>query len=242
MARGNVVIEGDAVDVTSAKNAVQKDSAEPKGKPENSNKVAQSGAPVNAAQTQPAVPIRRKAPGAKEVPAFEWKLVGEANKLALTLFKAVEREDVEAQRARVDREGYYKNLRIMGIDEKIIQPSRASFRRTRQSYLSETAQNKPSKAGREDAKSPKAQEKPTKVKREPPKPPKAKAGVKSKTKARTKPKTKPKAKSKASSSSKSVGKAKASKTTRAKVTAKTKKKSTAKKKTSPKRTAKKKAK
>lgn len=65
----------------------------------------------------------RRPPGAKEVIPFEWKLIGEANGLALTLFKAIEREDVEAQLERVQREGYYGNLRILGNTEKVKQPA-----------------------------------------------------------------------------------------------------------------------
>ena len=60
--------------------------------------------------------------GTKEVIPFEWKLVGVAQGFALTLFKAVDLADVEAQLERVKREGYYTDLRILGIDEKVKQP------------------------------------------------------------------------------------------------------------------------
>ncbi len=65
----------------------------------------------------------RKPAGAKEVIPFQWKLIGEAHGVALTLFKAIERADVEAQLERVNREGYYRNLRILELAEKVKQPS-----------------------------------------------------------------------------------------------------------------------
>jgi len=64
----------------------------------------------------------RRAPGTKEVIPFRWKLVGESSGFVLTLFKAIEREDVEAQLERVRIEGYYVNLRIMDVNEKVVQP------------------------------------------------------------------------------------------------------------------------
>jgi hypothetical protein len=74
-----------------------------------------------AAAPAPAV---RKAIGVKEVPAFVWKLIGTADGYALTLFKSVEREDCDAQLIRVRRDGYYKDLRVVDIDMKIVQPKR----------------------------------------------------------------------------------------------------------------------
>ena len=85
--------------------------------------------PVEAAEEveeekpRPQPSSAKKSPGTKEVIAFKWKLVGESYGVALTLFKAIERPDVEAQLTRVDREGYYKNLRILEADEKVKQPS-----------------------------------------------------------------------------------------------------------------------
>lgn len=64
----------------------------------------------------------KKPLGVKEVIPFKWKLVGTANHLTLTLFKAVEREDVEAQLDRIQKEGYYTDLRILEKDAKIVQP------------------------------------------------------------------------------------------------------------------------
>lgn len=67
------------------------------------------------------VPVKKPL-GVKEVIPFKWKLVGTANHATLTLFKAVEREDVEAQLERVSKEGYYTDLRILEKDAKVIQP------------------------------------------------------------------------------------------------------------------------
>ena len=132
--------------------------------------------------------------------------------MALTLFKAVEREDVESQYERVQRDGYYKNLRIMGIDEKVIQPAPAKARRTRRTTPSVKSPVKPPKA--EQAA------------------PKAKA--KAKPAATIKPKRK--------TATKSTGRAQASKHKPVKAAAKAKKKVAGKKKTTAKRTGKKKAK
>lgn len=82
-------------------------------------KVAETAAGKSGAPAPPA----RKPASAKEVIPFEWKLIGESYGVALTLFKAIERADVEAQLGRVDREGYYRNLRILEANEKVKQPA-----------------------------------------------------------------------------------------------------------------------
>ena len=68
----------------------------------------------------PAAPVKRSI-GAKEPIVFKWKLLGNSNGVILTLFKAVEREEIEGHYERVAREGYYVDLRIVDIDEKVIQ-------------------------------------------------------------------------------------------------------------------------
>ncbi len=61
--------------------------------------------------------------GVKEVIPFAWKLLGDAcDGMTMTLFKAVEREEVEAHFERTTRDGHYNNLRIVKADEKIVQP------------------------------------------------------------------------------------------------------------------------
>jgi transposase InsO family protein len=65
----------------------------------------------------------RKSLGPKEPPAFLWKLIGHSGGMAVTLFKAAEREDIEAQFERLRREGYYTDLRIVDINEKIVHPN-----------------------------------------------------------------------------------------------------------------------
>ena len=52
-----------------------------------------------------------------------WKLIGTSNNMTLTLFKAVEREDVDAQYERTRKEGYYTDLKIVDADAKVDQPS-----------------------------------------------------------------------------------------------------------------------
>lgn len=67
-------------------------------------------------------PTGKRPLGTKEVIPFEWKLIGVSKDTALILFKAVDRADVEAQYERVKREGYYTDLRIVDINEKVKQP------------------------------------------------------------------------------------------------------------------------
>ena len=67
----------------------------------------------------------RRAPGTKEVIPFVWKLVGASRGAILTLFKSVERDEVESQFERLRRDGYYTDLRILDVNEKIEQPASA---------------------------------------------------------------------------------------------------------------------
>jgi hypothetical protein len=61
-------------------------------------------------------------PRQKEGPGFEWKLVGYADGLTLTLLKAVEHKDAEAQLNRLRSEGYYDGLAIYPIDAAVPPP------------------------------------------------------------------------------------------------------------------------
>lgn len=61
----------------------------------------------------------RKSPAAKEVPPFQWKLVGYSHGIPLTLLKSAERGEVEGQLERYQAEGYYNELAIHPIDAKI---------------------------------------------------------------------------------------------------------------------------
>jgi len=65
----------------------------------------------------------KRALGVKEPIIFKWKLVGTSHNATLTLFKAVEREDVDAQFDRTLREGYYTDLKILEADAKVDQPA-----------------------------------------------------------------------------------------------------------------------
>lgn len=67
----------------------------------------------------------KKPLGVKEVIPFKWKLIGQSQGMTLTLFKAVELEDVEAQRERLHKEGFYADLRILDADAKVEQPKTA---------------------------------------------------------------------------------------------------------------------
>ena len=97
--------------------------------PEKNPKAPQAEATAPKEAGQPAaVPPRiiRKGPGAKEVIPFEWKLVGESRGLTITLFKAIEREEVEAHLLRLQADGYYKKLRILDNNTKLKQSASVS--------------------------------------------------------------------------------------------------------------------
>jgi len=64
----------------------------------------------------------KRALGVKEPIIFKWKLIGTSHNATLTLFKSVEREDVDAQFERTQREGYYTDLKILDADAKVEQP------------------------------------------------------------------------------------------------------------------------
>jgi len=66
-------------------------------------------------------PAPRRQLGVKEPIVFKWKLLGSAGDVVLTLFKSTERADVDAQFERIQREGYYQNLRIVEADAKVAQ-------------------------------------------------------------------------------------------------------------------------
>ena len=88
---------------------------EPQKPKDNATPVAAPNAPV---------PGRRQL-GVKEPIIFKWKLIGDAHDAVLTLYKSVEREDTEAQFNRLQGDVLYKNLRILDIDAKIVQPKAA---------------------------------------------------------------------------------------------------------------------
>jgi hypothetical protein len=75
------------------------------------------------AAVEPGAPVPGKRQlGVKEPIVFKWKILGESEGVILTLFKGVEREEVDAQLDRLQKEGYYKNLRAVDINEKVVQP------------------------------------------------------------------------------------------------------------------------
>jgi hypothetical protein len=89
---------------------------------DNGSKVAGSSKSTTGDESKKPAPTGRRPLGTKEVIPFEWKLIGVSQDTALILFKAVDRADVEAQYERVKREGYYTDLRIVDINEKVKQP------------------------------------------------------------------------------------------------------------------------
>lgn len=68
-----------------------------------------------------AAPIK-KTLGAKEVIPFAWKVIGLSGEMILTLFKSVERVDADTQLDRLDKDGTYKDLRVVPIHHRIVQP------------------------------------------------------------------------------------------------------------------------
>lgn len=123
---GNLVPQKGPFGVTRTTKQVEK---EPDKKPDAAQEKAKEpaaeakkGETPQKGTTEAAKPGGKKPLGAKEVPRFEWKLLGESHGMILTLFKAVDRTEVEAQLERVRKEGYYTHLRIVEADMKIKQP------------------------------------------------------------------------------------------------------------------------
>lgn len=97
--------------------------------------------------------VAKKSPlGAKEVPPFEWKLLGTVNYATLTLFKSVDRADSEAQLERVQRDGYYKDLRIVGVNDKVVQPKLPAAMRKKAAALAKKAAGASGKSARKSTK------------------------------------------------------------------------------------------
>ena len=81
--------------------------------------VPAAGIPASA----PGGPVPgRKSLGVKEPIVFKWKIIGRSAGMNVTLFKAVEREEVEAQLERLTRDGYYTHLQILEASAKVEQP------------------------------------------------------------------------------------------------------------------------
>ena len=99
----------------------------------------------------------RGAPGTKEVVPFRWKLVGESSGVVLTLFKGTQREEVDAQHDRVRREGYYTNLRVLDVNEKVAAPPVEKTPKALPKTAKTPAPRKPAKAVQAPAKAPKSE-------------------------------------------------------------------------------------
>lgn len=213
-----------------AKDAIK--SPEPDPAIKDKAKTDSSAAAVNPnAQGKPPITVHRSST-AKEVIPFEWKLIGESEGFALTLFKSVEREDVDAQFERVQRDGYYTDLRILGADDKVKQPTSTKARKARQTAKvtkeieeSVKARLAAAKATKVTKKAPASEvtKKSTKTQAAKPAKPKVQAKVKStpkakgKAKAKAKPKAKVKAKSKPAKKSAGAAKSKSKSKAKAKV-------------------------
>lgn len=77
------------------------------------------------ATDEAAPPSAKRSIGAKEPIVFKWKLLGSSDGVILTLFKSVEREEIEAHLERVAKEGHYTDLRIVDVGEKVVQTKSA---------------------------------------------------------------------------------------------------------------------
>ena len=108
---------------------------------------------------------------AKEPPAFKWKLAGYVDGLTVTLLKAVDQAEVEAQLERLQAEGYYRDLTIYPIDAKVPpDPMAARFAKERKAAERAAAPAKGSKSAHRPAKAPAAKAAPAKAKPKPVKP------------------------------------------------------------------------
>lgn len=90
----------------------------------------------------------------KEPPPFKWKLIGYVEGLTVTLLKAIELPDAEAQLVRLAEEGYYRGLQIFPIDAKVPNDPQAA-RHSKERKAKELVVSK-EKARKEAAKKPAA--------------------------------------------------------------------------------------
>ena len=114
--------------MSDSKQAVAKKQEEPASADKAPKAAGDAGKSAGTPAPAPAATTGKRAPGTKEVIPFRWKLVGESPDAVLTLFKAVEVGEVEAQLERTRKDGYYKNLRVLDIDAQIRQPVSAKTR------------------------------------------------------------------------------------------------------------------
>ncbi len=133
----------------------------------------------------PAAPATRRPNPAKEVIPFAWKLVGESNRSIVTLFKAVEREEVEAHYHRLIKDGYYKQLRVLTLDTVIKQPKPPPKKKTAKPAVAKKKAAKKSPAKAKAAPKKSSPSEATKTKKASP----AKKAVPAKKTAKAKPKT-----------------------------------------------------
>jgi hypothetical protein len=124
----------------------------------------------------PAASTSKKVIGSKEVPPFAWKVVGRSGNTVLVLFKAVESADAEAQLARLRSDKYYKDLRVVDIDAKIVQPPKPA--KTRRSATKSSAKTAKAAASKSSKAKPAAKKKTTTAKKSAATKPRVKGGVK----------------------------------------------------------------
>jgi len=170
-----------------------------------------NAAPDSNKGAKPATPAPapKKPIGVKEVIAFEWKLVGLSCGVRVTLFKAVERPDVEAQLGRLRKDGYYKELEILDNDAKVTQPKSAT---TKKAVKAKATLAKKKKTSETTSKAAKAKKKPAPAR-------KVKTASKAPAKTASKPPAKTVAKPAAKIAPKAAAKAKKKTKTKAKTAA-----------------------
>ena len=106
---------------------------------------------------------------AKEVPQFQWRLIGHVDGLTVTLLKAVERTELEPQCERLKGDGYYRGVAIYPIDAKVPpDPLAAKFAREKKAAQAKPAAKKTRKKAKKKAKAVRAK---AKVKKKPAKRP-----------------------------------------------------------------------
>ncbi len=175
----------------------------------------------------------RKTPGVKEPPQFAWKVIGKSGEAIITLFKSVEREEVEDQYKRLSRDGYYTDLEIVDISHKTVQPEsvRAEIRAALEEREEEEVKPVKKSAAKAEKQSPKKKVTAKKASATSKKKKKKETESKKSVKAKTAKKTAKKATVK--KTAKKATKKTAKKTTKTKVTTKksTKAKATKKKTT-----------
>ncbi len=111
-------------------------------------------APVELVEPSVAPVAAKRALGVKEPIVFKWKVIGASQGMVLTLFKSVEREEADAQAERLQKENYYRDVRVLEASAKVEQPPQKAPKKgpAKSEAPAKSTAAKPAEAARKPAK------------------------------------------------------------------------------------------